>query len=748
MMLAGIAGGAPAAETPSYQKDLLPLLQEYCWDCHGDGAKKGGLSLDGYQTSDDLLKDRKVWEGVMYHLEQSLMPPANRDQPEPEARAQMVKWIDDAVFPVDPAHPDPGRVTVRRLNKTEYNHTTRDLLGVDLRLADAFPDDDSGYGFDNIGDVLSMPPVLVERYLEAAERLLDVAVVSPAATPQRERLEMRSFYVEPREAGARRDQRVELATVGEAKTWHDFPIEADYTLRLRAWADQAGDEPAKLIVLVDDQEVQTIEVTGTAERPQPCEVRFRARQGRSALGFAFPNDFWDGQADRNLYFSQVELAGPIWTNESPVPETHRRLFIQEPGTEGTDAATRQVLTAFANRAYRRPARSEEIDKLVALARRVQAGGATWEESVKAGCKAVLVSPFFLYRIEWQPEPDNPAQVVDLGEFALASRLSYFLWSSMPDDRLLSLAARNELRANLTGEIRRMIADPKARALAENFGGQWLEIRNLAIAQPNRRIFNRFNDRLRRAMREETETFFHHVLTENRPVLDFLGADYTFANEQLAEFYGLEGVQGQEFRKVSLDTRRRGILTHASVLTVTSDTSRTSPIKRGKWVLDNLLGTPPPPPPPDVPSLESAKELTGTLRQRLEQHRSNASCANCHAMLDPLGFGLENFDAIGAWRDRDGDAPIDSTGRLSSGQEFQNAAELANVLLRDKADQFTRTLASKLLTFALGRGVEYYDKTALNEIVAKTKDGDYAFHTLIQAVCESVPFQKRRGNALH
>jgi hypothetical protein len=347
---------------------------------------------------------------------------------------------------------------------------------------------------------------------------------------------------------------------------------------------------------------------------------------------------------------------------------------------------------------------------------------------------------------WQPEPNNPGRVADLSEFALASRLSYFLWSSMPDDRLLSLAFRNELHKNLAAEVKRMIADPKSRAMAENFAGQWLEILNLQLVAPDRRRFRDFDDSLRAAMRRETEEFFHHLLTRNKSVLEFLSADYTFVNERLARHYGIEGINGDEFQEVKLDTaRRRGVLTHASVLTVTSDPTRTSPVKRGKWVLENLLGTPPPPPPPNVPTLESSRRLTGTLREKMEQHRANPSCANCHSLLDPIGFGLENFNAIGAWRDEDNGRPVDSAGQLTTGQQFKNANELTGILLGDKRNQFVRCLSGKLLTYALGRGVEFYDKPAIAGIMTSAAKDNFAFQSLIQAVVESVPFQKRRGD---
>jgi hypothetical protein len=733
--------GAAAASPPTFATEIRPLLEKYCWDCHGDGMDKGGLSLDAYETEADLVKARKKWEGILFNLDNWLMPPVDEVQPTPEERKRLVRWIDDTVFPVDPANPDPGRVTIRRLNKTEYNNTIRDLLGVGLRPADAFPDDDSGYGFDNIGDVLAMPPVLVERYLGAADAVLDAAVAPRSSTvtvkPEGLRAEA--------SAGAHEGSAFKLWSNGEAGFDHGFPAEAPYRLRVRLFADQAGSEPTRVTLRVDGQDGQTFDVTGTAAAPQTVEATVRVKAGAKRVGAAFINDHVENGQDRNLYVEEMELTGPLWGGDAPTPESHRRLFVHDAGAEGTEAGTRQVLGRFASRAYRRPVREEELGKLVALAWRVQQAGEDWQDAVKVAMKAVLVSPHFLYRIEWQSDGGDAGRVVALSDTALASRLSYFLWSSMPDDRLLELAGRNELRPNLAGEIKRMLADPKARELARNFGGQWLETRNLAIVEPNRKKF-RWDNGLRSAMQGETETFFHFLLTENRSVLEFLSADYTFVNERLARHYGIEGVEGREFQRVALDpARRRGLLTHASVLTVTSDPTRTSPVKRGKWVLENLLGTPPPPPPPNVPTLEAARELHGTLRQRMEQHRANPACANCHAMLDPIGFGLENFDATGAWRDEDEGQPVESAGRLTSGQEFANASELTAILLRDKSDQFVRTLASKLLTFALGRGVEYYDKPALGEILEKTKKGNHSFHGLIQAIAESVPFQQRRGD---
>lgn len=739
-----LSGGGLSAAPLTFANDIRPLLEQYCWDCHGDGMDKGGLSLDAYTTEADLVAARKKWEGILFNIDNWLMPPVDKEQPTVEERKRLVRWIDDTVFPVDPANPDPGRVTIRRLNRAEYNNTMRDLLGVDERPADAFPDDDSGYGFDNIGDVLAMPPVLVERYLAAADAVVGVAV------PDRQRPP--STAVVPAErlreqgTGRRgRDGVLALASEGAAVTRHRFAMEASYRIQIRAYADQAGDEKAKLTLRIGDQDVQTFEITGTAEEPQAVEATVRAQRGEQLVAAAFINDYYADGQDRNIYIKSIEITGPIWSENDPLPESQHRLFVHEPGAEGTEAGTRQVLTAFVRRAYRRPARPEEVAKLAELAGRAQKAGASWEQSVAMAFKAALASPHFLYRVEGPADDKEEGKVVELNDFALASRLSYFLWASMPDDRLLEMAENNALRPNLAAEIKRMLADPKTRELARQFGGQWLETRNLAIVAPNTEKFP-WDGSLRDAMRGETEEFFHFLLTENRSVLEFLSADYSFVNERLARHYGIDGVQGNEFQRVRLDTsRRRGLLTHASVLTVTSDPTRTSPVKRGKWVLENLLGTPPPPPPPNVPALEEAAEFHGTLRQRLEQHRANSACANCHAMLDPIGFGLENFDAVGAWRDQDEGQPVESAGRLTSGQEFSNASDLTTILLRDKSDQFVRTLASKLLTYALGRGVEFYDKPALNEIMEKTKRDNYAFQTLITAVAESVPFQKRRGD---
>jgi len=445
----------------------------------------------------------------------------------------------------------------------------------------------------------------------------------------------------------------------------------------------------------------------------------------------------------------VELVGPLG-EEPPKPvltETHKRIFTKEPVPGKERDTAHELIGNFARRAYRRPVTKEEVDRLTGLYDFARAQGDSFEGGVKMALEAVLVSPYFLFRGELQPEPNNPRSVHPINEFALASRLSYFLWSSMPDEELFAQAERGTLRKNLEAQVKRMLRDPKSRVLVDNFAGQWLQTRNLKLMTPDKKLFPEFDDALRAAMQKETEMFFESIMREDRSVLDFLNADYTFANERLAKFYGISRVKGDEFQRVSLKgTQRSGVLSQGSVLVITSNPTRTSPVKRGKWVLENLLGTPPPPPPPDVPELSEAKDKveSGTLRQRMEQHRQSPICASCHARMDPIGFGLENFDAVGAWRDKDGNFAIDPTGNLVSGETFKGPADLANILMKKRKDDFVHCLSDKMLTYALGRGMEYYDKCAIEEVSKGVAKNRYKFSSMILEVVKSTPFQMRRG----
>jgi hypothetical protein len=755
LAMAGPAwSGEPVAK--DFATDVLPVMQKYCWDCHGDGADKGGLNFDKYTDPKAVLADRKIWSGVLFHIGQWTMPPAKKsEQPTPQERDFLTRYLDALLNPVDPKNPDPGRVTIRRLNRVEYNNTMRDLLGVDLRPADDFPEDDTGYGFDNIGDVLALPPILMERYLIAADRVLGAAIPPPPPAST-----VVSFKGDVLTGEGLEDSGGRLlAFEGSCGTEFSAPAGGEYIVRTKVWAAQGGSELAKIELQVAGKAVTKSEVSATdSAKPQTVEAKVKLAKGGNAIATRFLNDFYDANVpdptkrDRNLWVAAMEVEGPFKVDPVPVNETARRIF--EPGkTLGeTEAGARAVLQQFANRCFRRATLPAEVERLMGLYRMARGRGEAHPGALRIAMKAIMISPYFLYRMEWQPEASNPGKVVDLDDFALATRLSYWLWSSTPDDELLSLAFRKQLRPNLAAQVLRLLKDPKSRALPENFGGQWLELRTLNVSAPDKERFPGYSPELAQAMRQETEAFFQNILQENCSVLEFLSADYTFLNERLATFYGIPGVTGEAFRKVQLDAAspRHGILTQASVLTVTSDPNRTSPVKRGKWVLENLLGITPPPPPPNVPALDDGGhgELTGSVRQRLEAHRSKPGCASCHALMDPIGFGLENFNAIGQWRDKEGNFPVDSAGVLTTGQKFSNARELSQILLTDRRDAFLRALISRMLTYALGRGTEPYDRPAIDAILARMTQENYSFQSLIHGISESLPFQKRRGESPH
>ncbi len=730
----------------SYEEKIVPLLSKYCYDCHGRGKRKGDFALDTYRDLNAVTADPHAWEKVMQNLRSETMPPAKKPKPTPAENKLIADWIEQAVFHCDCDNPDPGRVTVRRLNRAEYNNTIRDLVGVDFHPADDFPADDSGYGFDNIGDVLSVPPILLEKYLAAAEAVLEKAIVTEdPATQRRKRFAADALPGtapgDPLENGTRM-----LAREGDIHVDFNFARPGEYALRARAYGQQAGNQPTRMRFTLGTNALTTFDVLATDSGATNCEVRLRVTAGTNRFSAAYINNFVDRKKglDRNLFIEFLEIEGPLDVPPDPLPASHARIFFRGPGATNDDAYASAVLERFVSRAYRRPARAEEVARLAGFARQARQQGESFPRSIQLALSAVLVSPHFLFRGEIHPEPGNPRAAYRLDEFALASRLSYFLWSSLPDDELFALAAQGKLRRQLDRQVRRMLNDQKSRALVDNFAGQWLQLRNMRIATPDAKTFPGFDEPLRDSMVRETETFFEYLLRNNRSVLEFLDADYTFVNDRLARHYGLKGVRGDAFQKVSLrGTGRSGVLTHASLLTLTSNPTRTSPVKRGKYVLENILGTPPPPPPPDVPELKEVK-LVGTLRQRMDQHRENPMCASCHDRMDPIGFGLENFDGIGAWRESEDKFPIDPAGQLASGESFSGAADFTRILAKEKRDEFARCLARKMLTYALGRGLEFYDKCAVDQVTRDLRRGGYKFSALIQAVVDSVPFQERRG----
>ncbi|MHB0957923.1 MAG: DUF1592 domain-containing protein [Pirellulaceae bacterium] len=733
-----------------FGQQIHPLLEKYCFDCHSEEGAEADLRLEKYESVRLIREERPIWLKVLSQVQATSMPPADADQPTVDERSTLVAWIDRTINTVDCSGPvSPGRVTLRRLNRHEYRNTIRDLLGIDYQPASDFPADDVGYGFDNIGDVLSLPPLLMEKYLAAAEEISGSAVVVPDAPPA---LHVKISGDDLQGNGSSSGSSLRaMSTSGEAVTDVEFPVPGLYALRVLAAGDQAGPEPVRMSVRLDGREIRVHDVKAVPDRPQDHTTLVAAKAGRHAVGVAFLNDYYrpaaENQAgeDRNMYVAQVEVEGPIGTGSAEMPHAHQRIFVVVPGeTVGYEEAAAAILARLATAAFRRPATAQEVERLVSLVGLAQHQGDSFEAGIQLALQAILVSPHFLFRVELDPEGDAEARA--LNDYELATRLSYFLWSSMPDETLFSLAHDGQLRESdhLEQQARRMLADPKSQAFIENFAGQWLQLRSLDDLTFDAQKFPGSNRELLSAMREETTRFFAAIVREDLSVLRILDADFTFLNEPLARHYGIEGVEGNAFRRVSLqDTPRRGILTQASVLAVTSNPTRTSPVKRGKFVLENLLGAPPPPPPPNVPELDDARrQLTGTLRQRLEQHRADPSCAACHRLMDPIGFAMERFDAVGRYRADDEGQPIDTSGVLPSGEEFAGLDDLRALLLQTQRREFSKCLVEKTLIYALGRGLEYYDQCAVHKIQEALEQDDYRFSRLVLEIVKSEPFQKQ------
>ncbi|HEX5105366.1 MAG TPA: DUF1592 domain-containing protein [Pirellulaceae bacterium] len=759
-ILTAVATCAPAAaQTPkppandqAFQRDVVPFLTKHCLDCHSGKEPEGEVSLDVFKGPASIAADQKTWQRVIEMLRSGAMPPEDAEQPPMPARRHMVSWIEKTIYNVNCDVPDPGHVTIRRLNRAEYNNTVRDLLGITFKPADDFPSDDVGSGFDNIGDVLTVPPILIEKYLTAAERIAEEAII---ADPQQ--------FVK-----AQRHDRRELSGSGSAdydderRRWtissedgavsaeFDFPREGRYRIRATASQQAAGDEAAKMELRLGSQKLKEF-VIDTFREPKTCEITTTAKAGKQRLSAHFLNDFYDPdnpnerRRDRNLRVYAFEVDGPLDVGPEDYPEIHRKLINVRPGDKLSvlDAA-KTNLRPLIDRAFRRPATDEEVERFAGLVKNAVEQGDSFEQGMQVGLIGVLVSPHFLFRAE----NDKSNAVSD---FELASRLSYFLWSSMPDDELFALAAQKKLQdpAVIEQQVRRMLADPKSEALVQNFATQWLNLRLLDAITPDPRVYPDFDAALKADMRRETELFARAVIQEDRSILDFLDGRFTYVNERLAKHYGIPGIEGDEFLRVSFadKDRRSGVLTQASILTLTSNPARTSPVKRGKWILENILGTPPPAPPMDVPDLEeTAKARPGaSLREQLEIHRSNAVCASCHKTMDQLGFGLENFDAVGRWRDKDGRHAIDASGELPGGSKFNGPLELAGVL-KARQTEFAQCLAEKMLTFALGRELRVQDRCTVDKIVEEVERRDYRFSALAIAIATSDPFRKRSAQA--
>ena len=802
----------PAGPHPSpaagFDTIVKPFLAENCYGCHGNkGEPEKGLNLQSFQSVASLVEHRDRWDEVVRKLRGSEMPPIEEEQPPEEQRQAVARWIASELDRIDrTTPPDPGRVTARRLNRYEFNNTIKELLGVDMRAADDFPQDDSGYGFDNIGDVLSLSPALMEKYMTAADRVVRHALFGPPP--------MQPTLTRLRSDGRRvRDERTFPATydatgLSMPNAFHAIqriPVDGEYALRVvlggtrpkgsapitvALWIDQkevrtAVHDPDRSATFSDDRQDfggQTVEFRvpltagdrwiavaiprifeglparlggpNPSPQPPPKPAEFKPPEGATAERIALLRKRFDEtQAElERLPFNAVrigslDLAGPYSHDTGPSPESLRKIYTCGHLHGGhTAACVPIIIRDFARRAFRRPVVARDTEKFVALVRDVQKQERSFEEGLAVGIQAILVSPDFLFRIERDRPVTGNAFSQPITQHELASRLSYFLWASMPDGELRRVADAGTLRnpSVLTAQVRRMLRDPKSNALAEQFGGQWLQFRALESITRDRDRFPDFEDYLRLSMRRETELFFDHIIRDDRSILDFIDGRYSYLNERLARHYGVEGVSGPEFRRVDLTgSQRGGIVTHGSVLSVSSYATRTSPVLRGKWILDNLLNAPPPEPPPDVPNLdETTIGTTAALRDQLEAHRKNPTCAACHKKMDPLGFGLENFDAVGAWRTMDGKFPVDASGTLPDGRKFEGPEELRQILRGDR-EAFSRALAAKLLTYALGRGLERYDNRTIVRIAGRLPRYDYRFSGLVLEIVNSLPFQSRR-----
>jgi mono/diheme cytochrome c family protein len=738
---------ATALAADNFPKIVQPFLARNCIGCHNEKNKSGEVNFQQFNSMESMIRGRETFENLVLKVRSGEMPPKGLPRPK-EADVRAVTSLIESEFDrIDrKAKLDPGRVTARRLNKTEYNNTIRDLLAVRFKPADDFPADDSGYGFDNIGDVLTLSPVLLDKYLAAAEKISKMAVdAAPHLKATAERFKSNSG-----------PNRIPGPSLGVK---YKFPVDAEYDIRTGLAGQRLdGKETVQVALAVDGKEFKTVDLLPTQQRGRFAEVRIPMAHGehtvRARLLPPAPDTAPIPGADnkpRTGFVDYVEVRGPYKQKSGADLESYQKVFIcgHAPG-QHQPACARKVLSPLATRAYRRPATEKEVSKLVEFVELARKQGDPFEQGIALAIQAVLVSPQFLFRMEHDRNPNDPTAVHTVSEYELASRLSYFLWSGMPDDELLKAAQEKRLRKPgvLDAQVKRMMADPKSKALSDNFAGQWLQLRNMDSIKPDPDKFPAFDEELRECMRTETELFFDSVLRENRSLLDFVDGKYTFLNERLARHYGIDDVKGSEFRRVDLKTdQRSGVLTQASILTITSYPTRTSVVLRGKWLMENVLNAPPPPPPPNVPMLDEATVgNTGSLRQQMEKHRANAMCASCHNRIDPLGFGLENYDPIGRWRTSDGKFPVDSTGTLPSGKSFKSPEELKEILKSSK-DAFAQGVTEKLLTYALGRGLERYDRPATKSINQKLASDDYRFGRLISEIVNSAPFQMRRGDGV-
>ena len=776
--LGGAAYPQTARQEPASASSLptspqRALLNRYCATCHNEKLKTAGLALDKMDL-ESVSSGAPVWEKVVRKLRTDAMPPTGAPQPDKPAKDALATYLETALDTAAVTKPNVGRPAIHRLNRAEYTNAIRDLLALDIDGESLLPADDSGYGFDNIGDVLSVSPLLLERYMSVARQISRLALGDPTIRPAVRTYNVPKFLLQ--------DDRVSEAlpflSHGGIAIRHSFPLEGEYLLRIRLKKNRTGSiiglgEPHQLDARLDGARVKLFTIgsnVGNVENLKPEEVeaaldvRFQAKAGMHLVGVAFLDEssLTEGMLKPTLAkllsydrgptkgepgVESVAIGGPYDAKGSGDTPSRRTILVCHPsGVAEEEPCARTILSTLARRAYRRPATHADLQTLLD-SYKAGRSGKSFEAGIGMALQAMLDSPDFLFRVERDPPKIAPSTAYRISDLELASRLSFFLWSSLPDEQLLDLAEHGKLkdRAVLEQQVRRMLRDSRAKALVDNFAGQWLDLRSLRSVAPNEDTFIEFDESLREAFETEMKLFFESMLHEDRSVPDLLNANYTFVNERLARHYGIPNIYGSRFRRVTLtDEARFGLLGKGSILTVTSYPNRTSPTLRGKWVMDNILGTPPPPPPANVPDLQEGKDTERlTMRQRMEQHRTNPVCASCHSRMDPLGFALDNFDAIGKWRATETTAnlPIDASGVLPDGTKFQGPAELRKILL-SHPEQFVTVVTEKMLTYALGRGTEYYDEPAVRKILREDAASGYRWSTLILGIVKSEPFQMR------
>jgi hypothetical protein len=767
--------GVMIAVTAAFGQSAIPneqaTLKRYCAGCHNSKVKTAGLALDSLDVH-NVAPESEAWEKVVRKLRTRSMPPAGLPRPDEQTYQATLSSLESSLDAASAAKPNPGRTdTFRRLNRTEYHNAIRDLLAIDVDVNSMLPSDDSSHGFDNV-TVGDLSPTLLERYLSAARKISRLAMGIPPRSPGGDTMTLPPDLTQEEQFAD-----LPLGTRGGGGFHYNFPLDANYDVQIRLTRDRNEHveglrEPQEVELMLDGERVRLF----TVAPPPPgkdhslvdkdLNARLPVKAGPHVVAVTFPRKAlplleterqpWQAHFNMDRHpriqpaLYSITVNGPYDAKGAGDTPSRRRILVCRPANPGEeDACAKRILNTLMRRAYRRPVNDGDLQAPFRFYKQARAEGG-FETGIEMALSAVLVSPEFLFRIERDPAGIAPKTAYRISDLELASRLSFFLWSSIPDDELLDIAIQGKLRtpAVLERQVRRMLADSRSRSLVDNFADQWLYLRNLASITPDMRLFPDFDDNLRQSFRKETELFFESIMREDRSVLDLLQANYTFVDERLAKHYGIPNIYGSRFRRITFPENgaRGGLLRQGSILTVTSYATRTSPVIRGKWILDNVLGVPPPPPPPNVPALkENAHGATKTLsiRERMAEHRKNPACSGCHQLMDPAGFSLENYDAVGRWRTVDEGKPIDVSGSLPDGSKFEGAAGLQKALLRHP-EAFGNTFTGKLLTYALGRGVEYSDAPAVRKIVREAQSQDFRFSSFILGIVNSTPFQMRRS----